>query len=451
MKSTTLVDLKAELYKKQQEVKAIHRPSANGTRRVSEKTAAIWLAAKKSTRKGRDKSSEVHGLAREPVEDEALNRSRIALEKKAKMYEEMAQGEGLADEELNRHGDLCLVDFDRKLYETVEVCGGETHVKQTPPLGIVPDEEWVEYVDHFGRTRNCHRTDLPEMEEMTRRLKEEEEMRKEEEEGVQGATIEEGPPVVHYQNVQNREARSHGVGYFKFSKDEEQRQEQLSVLNKLRQQTGSQRKRREEIKEKRKALLETRLAKVRQRKLKQMAEEAKNPQESLERRRDQKEQPDLEHASLAEQELDTMATLAIPTSSEGVPPQKRSVRPWDKGKILPALKRSVEWKKSVESERDPEFAPPTVYSSTLIPQVHTAFSTQTASPVAPPTALPVAPPTCTKEVPSAAGVSFVKPVSSDQFVSSKNLGCFEDHIPQTFSIRSQVDDLISRCRAGTES
>ena len=32
------------------------------------------------------------------------------------------------------------------------------------------------------------------------------------------------------------EARSHGVGYFKFSKDEEQRQEQLSVLNKLRQQ-----------------------------------------------------------------------------------------------------------------------------------------------------------------------------------------------------------------------
>jgi hypothetical protein len=236
VKSTTLVDLKAELYKKQQEVKAIHRPSANGTRRVSEKTAAIWLAAKKSTRKGRDKSSEVHGLAREPVEDEALNRSRIALEKKAKMYEEMAQGEGLADEELNRHGDLCLVDFDRKLYETVEVCGGETHVKQTPPLGIVPDEEWVEYVDHFGRTRNCHRTDLPEMEEMTRRLKEEEEMRKEEEEGVQGATIEEGPPVVHYQNVQNREARSHGVGYFKFSKDEEQRQEQLSVLNKLRQQ-----------------------------------------------------------------------------------------------------------------------------------------------------------------------------------------------------------------------
>ena len=46
------------------------------------------------------------------------------------------------------------------------------------------------------------------------------------------------PPVgpVHYQDVQNREVRTHGVGYYAFSKDKEKRAEQMNLLNKLREQ-----------------------------------------------------------------------------------------------------------------------------------------------------------------------------------------------------------------------
>ena len=46
------------------------------------------------------------------------------------------------------------------------------------------------------------------------------------------------PPVgpVHYQDVQNREVRTHGVGYYAFSKDEDKRAEQMNLLNKLREQ-----------------------------------------------------------------------------------------------------------------------------------------------------------------------------------------------------------------------
>jgi hypothetical protein len=68
------------------------------------------------------------------------------------------------------------------------------------------------------------------------------------------------------------EIRSHGVGYYQFSKDEAQRQEQLKLLNQLREQTVEQRERREKIKAKRKAAIEARLQKVQQRKLKKTGE-----------------------------------------------------------------------------------------------------------------------------------------------------------------------------------
>lgn len=62
------------------------------------------------------------------------------------------------------------------------------------------------------------------------------------------------------------EARQLGVGYFAFAPDEQTRQEQLKMLDDLRQQTMSQRERSQKVKEKRQAALKARLEKVKARK-----------------------------------------------------------------------------------------------------------------------------------------------------------------------------------------
>ena len=50
--------------------------------------------------------------------------------------------------------------------------------------------------------------------------------------------LEQDKPVgpVHYQELRGREVRTHGAGYYAFSVEEEQRREQIGLLNKLREQ-----------------------------------------------------------------------------------------------------------------------------------------------------------------------------------------------------------------------
>ena len=50
--------------------------------------------------------------------------------------------------------------------------------------------------------------------------------------------LEQDQPVgpVHYQELRAQEVRTHGAGYYAFSVDEEQRREQIGLLNKLREQ-----------------------------------------------------------------------------------------------------------------------------------------------------------------------------------------------------------------------
>ena len=43
----------------------------------------------------------------------------------------------------------------------------------------------------------------------------------------------------HYQSIQEGEVRSHGVGYYRFSEEEEQRKKQMNMLDKLRKEVSS--------------------------------------------------------------------------------------------------------------------------------------------------------------------------------------------------------------------
>lgn len=62
------------------------------------------------------------------------------------------------------------------------------------------------------------------------------------------------------------EARSHGVGYYGFSKDEEERSKQQGALRKLREETKLKQKKAQELRNSREKLLAARLKAARNRK-----------------------------------------------------------------------------------------------------------------------------------------------------------------------------------------
>jgi hypothetical protein len=148
---------------------------------------------------------------------------------------------------------------------------------------------------------------------------------------------------IHYQNVQFNEIRDHGVAYYSFSKDSQQREEQMDLLNKLREQTKNQKIAKQKLKEKRKLLMRERLAKIAQRKGISI---------------------DFAQSSDSEEE-----TQPEPVPQEKPPISKPiTVREWDIGKEelmseLPKFKsNTISFFEEKRSERNPEFAPPSSYS-----------------------------------------------------------------------------------------
>ena len=66
--------------------------------------------------------------------------------------------------------------------EIKEPCspGGQSEEREPTPPPISADEEWVEYVDSFGRSRSCLRKDLPQFMKQDQQLEAKREERKKE-------------------------------------------------------------------------------------------------------------------------------------------------------------------------------------------------------------------------------------------------------------------------------
>lgn len=122
------------------------------------------------------------------------------------------------------------------------------------------------YTDALGRERRCLCKDLPHFKQMDRDLRGGDRTpppgdappRVEEEE------IDAGP--VHYQQRKNNEIRTLGVGYFKFSTDEEARQQEMAALNKMREETIANREKQDKLKKRRAEAATDRLKKIKMRK-----------------------------------------------------------------------------------------------------------------------------------------------------------------------------------------
>ncbi|KAM4740447.1 coiled-coil domain-containing protein 174 [Anableps anableps] len=378
--ASSLVDLKAELYRKQEQFKREKLGQENAEAglktKVTSKKPNIW--SKQNAGVSARAAKDAEQLAEEQV---TLDTARRKLEEKARLYEQMTKGD-FPDEESEA---LYLVDFTQKIIDKKRETLAQKEMQDEdedkarlspipPPQN--PDEEWVDYVDALGRSRRCMKKDLPGFvkmdqdfkgkrivpndktllsEDMRRELQRQE-WEREEEEAMKRPV---GP--IHYEDIRAQEARELGVGYFAFSQDQEQRRKQRETLDMLRDQTTDQRTKRERLKEKRQAILQARLAKVRQRKMKKAKLDGTEEEEKEEENQGEEEEdetvgpfpqsdvpPEVSILNKVEVEIQERRD-----TKPGVP----HVREWDRGKEF----MFSEWKTRRREERDSEFAPPSAY------------------------------------------------------------------------------------------
>ncbi|XP_075406191.1 coiled-coil domain-containing protein 174 [Tenrec ecaudatus] len=385
--ASSLVDLKAELFRKQEEFKQeklLKDSGVSGKPKSTNKKPNIWSKQNAGVSNRAEKDAE-----QKLEEQQTLDKAREKLEEKAKLYEKMTKGDFI-DEEVE---DMYLVDFTQKIIDKrreIDAYGANSASRKEdaredddealperdipPPQD--PSEEWVDYVDSLGRSRRCMKKDLPHLLEMDKNLQGRlfispanektllsEDMRKElqrqqwEEEEREALERPMGP--IHYEDIRENEARQLGVGYFAFDRDKELRHKQMKTLEMLREQTTDQRTKRENIKERRKAVLEARLAKLRQKKRKAPDEDGTERENGAE---------DGIGPLPAEPEAVPAPSITAQSSKVEVIVQERKdtkpgvphIREWDRGKEF----SFGSWSKrqsALRAERDPEFAPPSDY------------------------------------------------------------------------------------------
>ena len=406
MSHSSLVDLKAELLRKQEQLRKERAQNASKLvhPKPVPKKASVWSKRNAGVLERAQRDLE----AKEEAED-ILSKSKAALQAKAKYYEQMTRTNSVPEEDGSK---LFLVDFQKKVIDRVlgqkiekekqqeeakrqkqreederkEEAEERRLLSEKVAEPNDPEEQWVDYVDSLGRSRRCLKKDLPVLQKMDKNLapagKEEfpksdsahedakpdlmsadmyrEMLRKKWEQEEQEALSKPNGPV-HYANVQYDEARTHGVGYFQFSRDEESRQEQMKSLGHLREQTLDHRARKEALKLKRAVIMKARLAKVRRR---AMIREGKNPDEV------KQEEEDDSDEEMVGPKLSEKDKAPEPLVREDLWRKDAPMREWDKGKKV--IFNEETWLEERRSERMDEFAPPSMYYNNTGPSAKSA-------------------------------------------------------------------------------
>uniref|UniRef100_A0A1Q3FUV4 CCDC174 alpha/beta GRSR domain-containing protein n=1 Tax=Culex tarsalis TaxID=7177 RepID=A0A1Q3FUV4_CULTA len=288
------------------------------------------------------------------------------------------------------------------------------------------DDDLVEYTDYLGRSRKCLRKELDEMLRVNREMEREARASRGEEPSSNAAGRpagpaaslrddnseddgEEliGPPVpsvaitednigerfremreqwtkqeaanlekdsVHYSDVLFDEARQHGVGYYAFSTDRDERNRQQLELDAIREATVDAQREKEDLRAARDRIIADR---VRAAKARQRARLGLPPEEEEE----QKEKKVAARDELYDTEEERKRAKAEAKAKKKREKEERRrdrersghVRPWDEGKEQdldsrdwkPAKEWRVmsqeEWNEAQRKERNSEFAPPVDY------------------------------------------------------------------------------------------
>lgn len=232
-----MIELKAELLRKQQELVA--------------STQSAKKPSKRSITKQNDPLIKRPKTSIEPVEEDVLEASKRALEAKSRLYRQLESGT-LDERDLSpAQREALMVDFTWKGwnpetgdYELPEVDFTEEETNNTRELSIgealaLPEsckDDWIQFKDEFGRSRTMKCSELhqlyAERQEATQLLQ-------------------------RYRG--DAELRNKGVGFYTFAPDEQERSEQMAALRKLRSETLEARTRALLMREQRRLQLERRL------------------------------------------------------------------------------------------------------------------------------------------------------------------------------------------------
>ncbi|XP_054745507.1 coiled-coil domain-containing protein 174 [Anastrepha obliqua] len=375
----------------------------------------------------------------EHEDSELLEKSKRVLEAKSKFYDRMTRTGGQLNSDDNclvlfnrKHQDERVDDtFMNEEADQTEVnanvpkdSDSDSQTESDDDRGLDDEAEWVEYTDCLGRTRKCLRQDLEVVKKrdaelaasMPERLDQSKanwminttgacDVNGEDEDVTigpipSGSVFGDGISImskhdeqranwerkeqenidkadVHYQDVFFDEARQHGVGYYAFSTDEEERMKQQKELEESRKRTIEEQKRRDELRAQREKIIAERVraAKNRQRArlgLPPLEEEEQKDntiniaQETKEERKARKKAKKLEQKQQKEEKQRELE-------------RKNHVRPWDKDKEYATGSSKViddeksepkwaykperlpmsqeEWNEKKRAERITEFAP----------------------------------------------------------------------------------------------
>ena len=265
--SSSLVDLKAEVFRKQQEAK-FNKSHSRGSLKLKnsvsedtkrEKKDKIWSKQNVGLTEREKKDLE--------VENERQKNIQHALEEKSKLYDKLSSGE-------MKHDGRFLVNFnksDANELSSEDENNSQQYLGHDHPQN--ESEAWVEYKDSLGRTRMAMAKDLPDLISQDKSLKQtvhkqndnnivptetnsasskpatkeheiepsllSEDMRREllrqkweqeEEENLKKTKI-------HYKDVLFDEARTHGAAFYKFSRNESERTEEMENLKDMHKET----------------------------------------------------------------------------------------------------------------------------------------------------------------------------------------------------------------------
>ncbi|KAF8420598.1 hypothetical protein EV426DRAFT_611394 [Tirmania nivea] len=239
--------------------------------------------------------------------DAEFARSKRKMEEKAKIYEKLRKGEFITSPKkqgwvggIEGHEEERLVDFDRKWRDEESGSGpnnsdSESENSEDEIGPAPPNEEIVEYMDEFGRTRTAPKSIA---EKHMRKLKEAEEGGLE----VRNSDDKPNPNLIYGSIIQthafttnqfsslpaqlpkvedlpqtqpeaeekhydaNAEIRTKGVGFYAFSGDNEQRKKQMEELMQARRKTEEERKKKEEGRKRRREEIEARREEIRRKK-----------------------------------------------------------------------------------------------------------------------------------------------------------------------------------------
>ncbi|KAK4105211.1 hypothetical protein N658DRAFT_417275 [Parathielavia hyrcaniae] len=219
---------------------------------------------------------------------------RRKLESKARLYAAMQRGDYIGRE-------VGLVDFDRKWAESQtgnsNPASSSDDDDDAEPDGDGIDNTLHEYTDEFGRVRHLTRSQIlrlqrstasaAELEQMSARPKAPEQLIYGDAVQAEAFAARDGmdtmealarkrdrsptpPEATHYQA--DREIRTKGVGFYKFSREEGKREEEMKALEAERARTEALRKEREEKAAKRKREIEERRKQILEKRTKKMAD-----------------------------------------------------------------------------------------------------------------------------------------------------------------------------------